>query len=67
MGGNAKFYRGTDKKSRGKKAVILPGKLGTIVSILPWKDKVPLFTHSSPKLPFLLSKMSQKISENLYF
>ena len=56
-------------KSRTKtgKTVIFSGKSGTIVPILPWKDTSPLFIHSWPRLPFLLSKMSQKYKKNYNF
>ena len=60
---------GSDRrKSRVKleKTVIFPGKSEAIVPILPWKDRSQAFTHSWPKLSFILFKMSQKMSKKTY-
>ena len=53
--------------AKTEKILIFPGRSRAIVPILPLKDRSPTFTHSSPKLLFLLSKMSKKISKAYNF
>ena len=54
-------------KTRKIVIVIFPGKSEKIVPILSWKDRIPYFAHSWPKLLFIIFKMSQKMSKYLRF
>ena len=47
------------------KTVIFQKYQKKLFQFLPWMDRRPIITRYSPKLHFILGKMSNKISKNL--